>query len=186
MIRPLPAGLIDDRIEFFTDPINLDASYCLTEGSVVRVRDAPAKIRTMIKRDMEKHPAKVLALYSLGYRSLDQQMEKYVSCCFGAFDGEADAVNGILIHAEFWPCPKRKDCPAAGVLCSNLILSNGMLSPRETDVFARVTKLDKEIAAELNISEETVKIHLRRIRQKSGLDNKKELIKLAYQKNLIS
>ncbi|MBS7565131.1 helix-turn-helix transcriptional regulator [Mucilaginibacter sp. Bleaf8] len=185
MIRTLPAGLIDNRIEFFNDPVNLEVSYCLTEGKVTRVRDASARVRTIIQRDMDKHPGKVLALYNLGYSSLEQQMEKYVSCCFGAFDGEADATDGVLHHTEYWPCPKRGSCPAAGVLCSPLVLAYGTLSTRETEVFQRVAMLDKEIADELKISEETVKIHLRRIRQKSGLDNKKELIKLAYQKNLI-
>ena len=99
MIRPLPAGLLDNRIEFFNDPVNLEISYCLTEGKVVRVRDASAKLRSMIKKDMEKHPEKVLALYSLGYRTTEEQMEKYVSCCFGAFDGQADCVDGKLLHS---------------------------------------------------------------------------------------
>lgn len=187
MIRPLPAGLIDGNIEFFNDPSNLEISYCLTNGRVTKVSHAPADVKAMVIADMQKHPIKVQALVNMGYLSPDQQLEKYCSCCFGAFDGEADAVDGVLRHSEYWPCPKRSTCVAAGVLCSSLTLANGTLTPRETDVFTLVAKcmLDKEIGAALNISDETVKIHQRRIRLKSGLDNKKELIKLAYQKNII-
>jgi len=187
MIRPLPAGLLDNHIEFFNDPVNLEISYCLTDGKVIRVRDASAKIRSMIKTDMDKFPEKVLALYSLGYRSPDQLMEKYVSCCFGAFDGQADCVNGKLIHSEYWPCPKRSSCPTAGILCNPLFVDHGVLSGREIEVLTLVAKckLDKEIADTLNLSVETVKIHLKNIRRKAGKDNKMDLVTLAQQKNLI-
>jgi DNA-binding NarL/FixJ family response regulator len=187
MTRPIPAGLLDDRVEFFNDPNDLEVSYCLTKGRVTRVSEAPAAVKAMIRADIIKHPRKLQALINMGYVSADQQLEKYCSCCFGAFDGEADAVGGVLNHTEYWPCPERSTCQAAGILCSPLTLLNGTLSARETDVFAQIAKckLNKEIADELNISEETVKIHVRRIQQKAGLDNKKDLIKLAYQKNLI-
>ncbi|WP_342645029.1 helix-turn-helix transcriptional regulator [Mucilaginibacter sp. CSA2-8R] len=187
MICQLPAGLIDGNIEFFNDPANLEVCYCLTNGRVTRVNDAPAEVIATVLFDMQKNPIKVQALVSMGYLSIEQQLEKYCSCCFGAFDGEADAIDGVLSHSEYWPCPKRLHCDAAGILCSPLTLPNGTLSPRETAVFTLIAqcKLDKEIAADLNISVETVKIHQRGIRRKSGLDNKKELIKLAFQKKLI-
>jgi FixJ family two-component response regulator len=54
------------------------------------------------------------------------------------------------------------------------------LSPREREVMAMVTagKLNKQIAAELNLSEITVKIHRRRVMEKMQADSLAELVKL--------
>jgi FixJ family two-component response regulator len=55
------------------------------------------------------------------------------------------------------------------------------LSPREFDVFRQVItgKLNKQIAAALNIAEQTVKIHRARVMQKMKVDSLAELVRLA-------
>ncbi len=54
------------------------------------------------------------------------------------------------------------------------------LSPREREVMQRVTAglLNKQIAAELNLSEITVKLHRRRVMEKMQADSLAELVKL--------
>lgn len=54
------------------------------------------------------------------------------------------------------------------------------LSPREREVMAMVTagKLNKQIAAELNLSEITVKIHRRRVMEKMQADSLAEWVKV--------
>ena len=54
------------------------------------------------------------------------------------------------------------------------------LSPREREVMAMVTagKLNKQIAAELNLSMITVKIHRRRVMEKMQADSLAELVKV--------
>jgi FixJ family two-component response regulator len=54
------------------------------------------------------------------------------------------------------------------------------LSPREREVMTMVTagRLNKQIAAELNVSEITVKIHRRRVMEKMQVDSLAELVKL--------
>jgi DNA-binding CsgD family transcriptional regulator len=185
----LPAGLLDSDIEFFNDPQDQEKAYCLTEGSVMRITDAHVFIIDLIDADMAKHPEKVEALVELGYETQQEQREKYCSCCFGAFDGSPDVVDGEFIHNEYWPCPLRGSCPVEGKLCDGLKVGEGKaLTRREIDVLALAggeCMLDKEIADKLCISEQTVKIHLKHIREKTGLQNKKDLVKLAHQKNLI-
>lgn len=187
MIRQLPAGLIDDRFELFADPVNLEKAYCLCGGQVTRVSNAPSRVKHIIAHDMAKYPTKQDWLTKLGYLQPDERLEKYSSCVFGAYDGEADMVDGQLVHTEFWLCPKRSICPATDQLCNPLRLPNGILSNRQIEVLQLIGQclLNKEIAQKLQISIETVKIHIKNIQEKSGLMNKKDLVKLAYQKNLI-
>ena len=55
------------------------------------------------------------------------------------------------------------------------------LSPREYDVFRQVItgRLNKQIAAALNIAEQTVKIHRARVMRKLKVDSLAELVRLA-------
>jgi len=188
-MNDLPAGLIDNRIEFFNDPTDQEICYCLTNGHVTRVNEANENIKLLIDADMVAHPLKMEALVLLGYETQDAQREKYCSCCFGAFDGHADVVGRDFIHNEYWPCPRRGICPVEGKLCDSLKVGNAgkILTRREVEVLilAGQCMLNKEIADILQISEETVKVHLKHIQEKSGLMNKKDLVKLAIQKNLL-
>lgn len=187
--RTIPAGLLDTNFEFFNDPANQEISYCLTGGRVYRINEAPTYVLEAIDTDMRKFPVKIEALVDLGYETLEGQREKYCSCCFGAFDGHPDSLNGELKHSEYWPCAERGTCPVEGRLCDGLLVGDGKaLSRREIDVLIALSKcsLDKEVAAELGISEETVKVHKKHIYEKSGLSYKTDLIKLAFNKNLIS
>jgi RNA polymerase sigma factor (sigma-70 family) len=57
----------------------------------------------------------------------------------------------------------------------------GSLPPRQREVFALVTAglLNKQVAAELGISERTVKVHRERLRRKMGADSLAELARMA-------
>ena len=136
---------------------------------------------------MAIYPTKVEALIVLGFEAVSEQREKYCSCCFGAYDANPDVINGQCRHNEYVPCIMRGSCPVEGILCSALKVGDDkILSPREIEVLRLAGRclLDKEIASQLDIAEQTVKVHLRHIREKSGLMNKKDLVLLAHQKNL--
>jgi FixJ family two-component response regulator len=61
------------------------------------------------------------------------------------------------------------------------------LSPREMDVFRLVLtgKLNKQIASDLNIAEQTVKIHRGNITKKLGVKSVAELVRLAEKAGLL-
>jgi FixJ family two-component response regulator len=61
------------------------------------------------------------------------------------------------------------------------------LSPREMDVFRLVLtgKLNKQIASDLNIAEQTVKIHRGNITKKIGVKSVAELVRLAEKAGLL-
>ncbi|WP_295711273.1 helix-turn-helix transcriptional regulator [Mucilaginibacter sp.] len=190
--RLLPAGLLpsDNRIEFFNDPTDQEKSFFITGGIVCRVRQATEDIKQLIRADLAKHPVKAEALVGLGYVADDEQLEKYCSCCFGAYDGQADVVNGRFVHGEYWPCKLRGGiCPVEGKLCDALVVNadGAYLTVAEIKVLvlAATGKYNKEIADELDVSDETIKVHLKHIYAKSGTMNKAELVLLALKKNLI-
>lgn len=186
--RTLPAGLIDNDIEFFNDTKDQERCYCLTGGSAKRIPFCSALIKQMIREDMALYPVKIESLVALGYETDEAQLEKYCSCCFGHFDGNPDVKDGIFYHNEYVHCVHRGTCPVEGKLCDALQVGDGkFLTKREIEVLALVGNcdLDKEIADRLNISPETVKVHKKHICEKSGAMNKKDLIILALKKNLI-
>jgi RNA polymerase sigma factor (sigma-70 family) len=57
------------------------------------------------------------------------------------------------------------------------------LTPREREVMAQVVrgKLNKQVAADLSISEKTVKVHRGRVMEKMQVDSLAELVRLAEQ-----
>jgi FixJ family two-component response regulator len=61
------------------------------------------------------------------------------------------------------------------------------LTPRERAVFARVIagRLNKQIAADLQIVEKTVKVHRARVMKKMGARSLAELVRLAYKYGLV-
>jgi len=182
----LPAGLLDNNLEFFNDPKNIEICYALTGGHVFRVNELPFPIIHLIDLDMKAHPEKLEALVAIGYETEEAQREKYCSCCFGGFDGEPDVLDGKFLHAEYWPCPSRLNCPVEAKLCNALEISPGKyLTKRELQVFKLIYLPEKEIADQLGISVETVKIHKKHISEKTGLFKNTELVHLACKRNLI-
>lgn len=182
----LPAGLIDNGIEFFRSPVNPEKSYALMGGRVSRVADLPAAIKALINADIAAHPDKQRELVAMGYTG-DAMLEKYCSCVYGLFDDQPDFIDGKFIHAEYVQCAIRATCPANGILCNPLTVGQGnTLTDRQTTVLTHIgrRRLNKEIAGDLKISPETVKQHVRNIQRLAGLENKKDLVWLAHQKQL--
>ncbi len=65
-------------------------------------------------------------------------------------------------------------------ICDRSVPAFDSLSPREREVMAMVTAglLNKQIAAELNLSEITVKLHRRQVMEKMQADSLAELVKM--------
>jgi FixJ family two-component response regulator len=84
-----------------------------------------------------------------------------------------DAIKVALERARSWIESEK------GV--SELRANFESLSPREKEVMARVTGglLNKQIAAELGVSEVTVKVHRRNVMQKMGAKSLADLVRMA-------
>lgn len=182
----LPAGLLDNRIEFFGVDDQPDICYALTNGRVFRVNDLPADTKALIWVDINAHTKKLQQLVALGYDG-DALLEKYCRCCFGLYDGNPDFADGVFYHNEYVPVPETER-PENQVLYNPLVVGTGRrLTHRQTAVLRLIGRrmLNKEIAGHLNISPETVKIHVKNIQRLSGTMNKMDLVSLAHQKQLV-
>ena len=84
-----------------------------------------------------------------------------------------DAIKVALERARSWIESEKA--------VSELRANFESLSPRETEVMARVTSglLNKQIAAELGVSEVTVKVHRGNVMQKMGAKSLADLVRMA-------
>ena len=108
----------------------------------------------------------------------------------GASAGLILAITGVIAHAVAALIHRRSSAPAA-VVAAPEPSTNGRrdpsdLTPRERDVLRSVTRgaRSSEIAAELGISERTVKAHLASIYQKLGVESRAAAVAAAIQRGL--
>lgn len=62
----------------------------------------------------------------------------------------------------------------------------GILTKREIEIVERSVMIDKNIAWDLNISYYTVLSHLKSIRQKTGLQDSKQIVYFGMKKGIIN
>lgn len=180
----LPAGITDQHVEFFAQG---DKVFALMQSKLLPPHEWPQWLIDAIEQDMEKHPKAIEALVQADIVGRLDMVEQYVKCRYSALDNEADMVAGILQKPEFTDCNLRGSCPYEGRLCELLKAPFGTLTHREIEVLRLIPEglLDKEIADQLSISPLTVGVYMKSIREKTGAKNKAELVRFAFQKNLI-
>lgn len=180
----LPAGITDQHVEFFAQG---DSVFALMQGQMVKSCDWPEELLQLIEADMILHPKAVEALVQADIVARLEMIEQYVKCRFSALDNEPDLIKGKLQSPEYTDCNLRGTCPYEGRLCELLKAPFGTLTHREIEVLRLIPEglLDKEIADQLGISPLTVGVYMKNLREKTGYKNKAELVRFAYDKNLI-
>lgn len=118
----------------------------------------------------------------------EQQIEQYAFCKFGGYNQHADINTNGEFAFDHWDCPLRGtgECPIDEALCPSPSLMGALVTTREREV-AQLTAqglLDKEIADRLGISPNTVHVHMRSIREKTGLLSKTDITREVIHQNL--
>lgn len=180
----LPAGIQDRNVEFFAGESEV---FALVQGKMLQQHEWPQWLIDAVLADMEIHPKAVECLVDADIVKESDMISQYVRCRYSALDNEADVIDGKLQQTEFVDCALRGTCPYEGRLCELLKAPFGTLTHREIEVLRLIPEglLDKEIADRLGISPLTVGVYMKSLREKTGYKNKAELVRFAYQKNLI-
>lgn len=186
--QKLPGGSVDASGEFF---VHDGEMYVRTKGITYSFDQFPQYIKDMVSDDMDKNPSKVAALVKWGLLDLYSQMRQYLFCLYGGHDDNPDFdENGVLQQTEYVDCGRRcgaNKCKFEGELCNSIVVKNGILNSKEIAVLKMIAEgyLDKEIAATLFISDQTVRYYKDSLCKKSGLERKPALSGLAYMLGLI-
>tara|TARA_R110002020_G_C16314529_1_gene774169 strand:- start:5557 stop:6150 length:594 start_codon:yes stop_codon:yes gene_type:complete len=180
----LPAGISDKNIEFFTSD---ERVLAFIAGEIVPSPQWPDFLKEIILADMEKNPKAVEAMVQANIVMTQEQIEQYIRCRYSALDDDADFIGGQLQEPEYTDCKLRGNCPYEGRLCELLKAPFGTLTQREIEVLRLIPEglLDKEIADQMGISTLTVGVYQKSLREKTGAKNKAELVRFAFQKNLL-
>lgn len=183
--QAIPPGLEDKGVEFYVHDNDIK---CLHNGNIYGWGQFPRWILERIEQDMLEHPEAIQALIDWDIRQEEEMMRQYIICRFGGFDNDPDIdAEGKIDYTEYFDCGRRGNCAQEGKLCSTIKAPNGHLTKQELAVLklVAVNKMNKEIAAILNISEETVSTHNQNIQAKLGVDNKLGMSSWARYKNIV-
>lgn len=180
----LPAGITDKHVEFLAKG---DEVFALMQSKLLPLQEWPQWLIDAIEQDMAAHPKAIEALVEADIVGRTEMLEQYVKCRYSALDNEPDFVNGKLQSPEYTDCNLRGSCPYEGRLCELLKAPFGTLTHREIEVLRLIPEglADKEIADRLGISPLTVGVYMKNLREKTGAKNKPELVRFAFQKNLL-
>ncbi|WP_177195015.1 response regulator transcription factor [Parapedobacter indicus] len=140
-----------------------------------------------MKREIFKFPEAMKALAEWENLLPEDHVPRFIACNLGGLDDKPDiTVDGVVNYTEYVDCRLRGTCRFEGKLCRALKVEHGVISGAEMAVLKLSNKPIKIIADELNISQETVKSHLKSIKDKTGLPDKTEVAIFAYKKALIT
>lgn len=180
----LPAGLEDDSLELYVYNKELKATF---NGRKVLFIELPETIKEIFEVEMiaDRVAFKSLQVDMQIFES-NEMLIQYTKCNYGGHDYKADLNNGETSR-EYWDCGRRGTCLSEGKVCKLPSGNFGTLTPREFQITVMVANglPDKLIAADLDISVNTIRTHLENIRRKIGAYNRTDITKFAIKNKLI-
>lgn len=177
------AGLTNNKGELFTED---GKDYAVISGSCFIFPNYPDVLLNQI--DNSTTIAHHKALDEMNIFGLELRRSKWCRCNVANADAIADYdPNSPVLTREVVSCSLRGSCKHEGILCLTNKQVNG-ITPRQIEVLTLIGKglLNKEIADVLNISENTVSIHNKALRDATGCQRKADLTLYAQKLNLIN
>lgn len=179
-------GMEDKNLEVYAFENQLKVVY---NGTILTFWELPSVIIEKFLLLMHQNTAAMKGLIAAGYDKAGEEkmLSQFVFCNFGGFNTEPDMDDNGNFNAEYWDCGRANVCPFGCQVCGGLKAENGTISKREIQVIEHVGKgmLNKEIAHVLGISVNTVNNTIANIFEKTGCQNRTELMGWAIKKNLI-
>ena len=176
-------------IEFFRKADGFEVFF-IKDLSVRPFLDLSMEDAEMLRKDLDKYPAKLKAMEKAGIHDPIRQLEIYAGCVFGAFDAEPDFVCGRRTGFEFTPCNLRGsgECPLGEIICDKgkFIMKERVLTRRQVEILSKIREdtSEVEMAQRLFISVNTAKRHMQNLRDELQARSKVGLALFAQRHNL--
>jgi DNA-binding NarL/FixJ family response regulator len=153
-----------------------------TRRIVERDGDPPVRVLMLTTFDLDEYVYDALRAGASGFLLKDVPADQLVAGIRMVAAGEAllaPSVTRRLIAEFSRSAPGRRDTPPAAL---------EELTPRELEVFKLLARglSNAELAAELVVSETTVKTHVARVLMKLGVRDRVQAVVLAYESGLVS
>jgi DNA-binding CsgD family transcriptional regulator len=158
-------------------------SHRLTKFST----DVVNQVNSVVKDRFPSSYARLATLYAKADPSEREYLmvERFIRCNFGADDHLSHDIEDETFNFEEVKCPLRgRFCPDEGVICKpQSIYRLGKEEKAAAQLYVRGFNF-KEIASRLNKSPSTIKVQLFRIKNKLGVKNCREIIKILRLSNI--
>lgn len=141
--------------------------------------DLKAELFTMLLEDDK-------AMQDLKDMTAEAALEEYAFCLYGDADGTPDFdANGKPGTSENFTCGK--NCRCLNWKNKRVNINGNPLTRREVEVTQKLASdmVDKQIAAELNISTHTLTQHKRNLFEKANVSTRTGLVQKSYNERLI-
>lgn len=181
----IPSGLIDENIEMFSTQGKIMATHC---GSVKSLFDLPIDFIKILNDAMHASPSTVKALKVAGFKSKNQQLEKFAECRFGGFDMTADFKNGKFSEAEYHDCGYRGECPMEGIVCGFFKVNGQIVTPFEIEIIKLLATEDTlpVIAEKLKVCMNTFEAKKKILFEKLGVLSRARLVAVCYDLQILN
>jgi len=184
LIHQIPAGIMigDTRTELFGCR-ETKRVFALSDGKTIPFQELNPSKRALI---FEKLLSDEAAINDLKELPQAEAIERFAFCIFGAADHEPDfCENGQLKEADNFICSN--NCKCLKWNSKNISIDGNRLTPKEFEIVTLLAsdKPDKQIAAELKITESTLNTHKKHLFEKFNVYSKSGLITKAITNKII-
>lgn len=154
------------------------------EAAVTISEDCPnTKILILSMHDKEDYIKEAIEVGAAGYLLKDANKEEFVKAVNAVAEGEkyfSSSVSNVLASVYL-------SSLQGGPASRSEAVSDNDLTRRERDILKRIVNgnNNRQIAEDLDLSVRTVEAHRFKIMKKLGVKNAAELVKTAFEKNLV-
>ncbi len=181
----IPGGLVDENIELFSAKGKMMATH---SGTVKSLFELPIEFLTKLENEMLKVPSIVSALKMAGYKTKNEQLEKFAECRFGGFDMTADFKDGQFSKAEYHECGYRGECPMEGIVCGFFKVNQEIITPFEIQMIKLLATEDTlpVIAEKLSVSMNNFEQKKKTLFKKLKVYSRARLVAVCYDLQILN
>jgi hypothetical protein len=181
----IPSGLIDENIELFSNNGKVMATH---SGVVKYLFDLPLSFLETLEQEMNAAPSIVTALKMAGYKTKNQQLEKFAECKFGGFDLTADFKDGKFSDAEYHECGFRGECPMEGIVCGFFRVNDHIITPFDIQMIKLLATEDTlpVIAEKLGVCMNTFELKKKKLYEKLCVFSRARLVAVCYDLQILN